>query len=224
MTNSRSKSPIGPYSLPCARERESEERACVRESARHRLGAFAAQGMLEPIDCGPLYVCTGEVISAGIGGVIFILVLVGLLLALYCCSSARSKQQAALSLSLKQQLAKEDDADDFDRELKTAQIIPITLELQQVGLKLKATKKYVLRDVSAHFPNGSMVALMGASGSGKTTLMNTLLDRVPYGIPEGIVRVNGVVDGLAKAANLTGFVPQARHARTRVGRVATASA
>jgi len=171
-------------------------------------GEFCPPGMLEPIDCGPLYVCTGEVISAGIGGVIFILVLVGLLLALYCCSSARSKQQAALSLSLKQQLAKEDDADDFDRELKTAQIIPITLELQQVGLKLKATKKYVLRDVSAHFPNGSMVALMGASGSGKTTLMNTLLDRVPYGIPEGIVRVNGVVDGLAKAANLTGFVPQ----------------
>ena len=51
---------------------------------------------------------------------------------------------------------------------------------------LRAYASWVYIRATQHQPDaaGAMVALMGASGSGKTTFMNTVIDRVPYGIPE----------------------------------------
>ncbi|KAK4945987.1 hypothetical protein LTR10_014789 [Elasticomyces elasticus] len=44
--------------------------------------------------------------------------------------------------------------------------------------RVKSAVKDILKDVSAHFPNSSLTAIIGASGSGKTTLLNVIAHRI----------------------------------------------
>ena len=43
------------------------------------------------------------------------------------------------------------------------------------------THKYILKDVDARLPSGSLTAIIGSSGSGKTSMMNALSDRLKGG-------------------------------------------
>ena len=45
-------------------------------------------------------------------------------------------------------------------------------------------------------------------GAGKTSFMNALLSRAPYADITGAISVNGINDGIRKAPNVVGFVPQ----------------
>lgn len=85
---------------------------------------------------------------------------------------------------------------------------PVTVEFQNVGMKLKSNGKEILAGVTGYYPPGSLVALMGPSGGGKTTFMNALLGRASCAHVSGSVKINGVEGGLTKAANIVGFVPQ----------------
>jgi len=104
----------------------------------------------------------------------------------------------------------DDSLADFGKNFKL-DIKPVAIEFENMGMTIKGAKKGtppILQGVSGHFPPGSLVALMGPSGCGKTTFMNAVIDRAPYGIIEGSVKINGVPNGLAKAGNVVGFVPQ----------------
>src|SRR5262250_2688156 len=68
------------------------------------------------------------------------------------------------------------------------------LDVQHLKVSYGATR--VLRDVSFHVPERSIVALLGGNGSGKTTTLNVLSGLLtPQG---GTVTLNGErIDGLA---------------------------
>ncbi|KAJ3441223.1 white-brown complex [Anaeramoeba flamelloides] len=49
---------------------------------------------------------------------------------------------------------------------------------------------------------------MGPSGAGKTTFLNTLCGKASYGIPSGLVEINGVEEPITEYKKVVGFVPQ----------------
>lgn len=64
-----------------------------------------------------------------------------------------------------------------------------TLTLNGVGFTYPGTQKQVLKDVSATFEKGQIVAIVGENGSGKTTLVK-LINRL-YEPSFGSIKVNG---------------------------------
>ena len=90
----------------------------------------------------------------------------------------------------------------------------VDLFFDRVGLRVRASGKVVLRDVSGSVVSGSVTAIMGPSGAGKTTLMSVLADRAGgYGVTTGdiAVHVGGARHaggGLGRLSSLVAFVPQ----------------
>ena len=67
--------------------------------------------------------------------------------------------------------------------------------------------RYLLKDISFHIPNGSLVLLLGGSGSGKTTLVNAIIG---YEQADATVLLNGVdvYRHYDRMKYRIGFVPQ----------------
>ena len=85
----------------------------------------------------------------------------------------------------------------------------VSIEFNNLGLKLKSSGELVLDGVTGEFPAGSLVAVMGGSGAGKSSFMSALADRAPYGEILGEVTLNGVPgDNIGKYPRLVAFVPQ----------------
>jgi len=53
-------------------------------------------------------------------------------------------------------------------------------------------KQYILQNISAHVPQGKLMAIMGASGAGKSSLLDILAGRVKSGQVTGDICVGGV--------------------------------
>ena len=68
-------------------------------------------------------------------------------------------------------------------------------------------KRYLLKDISLHIPNGSLVMLLGGSGSGKTTFVNAVIG---YEKADADIRLNGhdVYRDYDQVKYRIGFVPQ----------------
>eukprot|EP00398_MALV-I-01_sp_L67-1_P001039 gene1039-593_t len=91
----------------------------------------------------------------------------------------------------------------------TDKLDPVVISTIGLSMQLKASNKYVLRDVSAHFPPASLNAVMGASGAGKTTFMNALAGRATYGNISGEIFIDGVDMRFdSENAPSIGYVPQ----------------
>ena len=68
-------------------------------------------------------------------------------------------------------------------------------------------KRCLLKDISLHIPNGSLVLLLGGSGSGKTTFVNAVIG---YEKADASIHLNGrdVYKEYAQVKYRIGFVPQ----------------
>lgn len=82
------------------------------------------------------------------------------------------------------------------------------IQFEELGLVLRSTGKRVLHGVTGEIRHGELTCVMGLSGAGKSTFITTLAGRAHYGIPEGIIRVNGVERKLTSFNLRVGFVPQ----------------
>ena len=51
----------------------------------------------------------------------------------------------------------------------------LSVNLRERSVKDVFKTRYLLKDISLHIPNGSLVLLLGGSGSGKTTLVNAII-------------------------------------------------
>ena len=69
------------------------------------------------------------------------------------------------------------------------------------------TKRYLLKDISIHIPNGSLVLLLGGSGSGKTTFVNAVTG---YEKADATALLNGkdIYKDYGEMKYRIGFVPQ----------------
>jgi len=173
-------------------------------------GEFCYQGCISPLECSGLLNCPdGCTIVAGFAGSIIFAIIALLLLGL--CIVMKVREASILKRS---NLAHDEFLDDslevFGKKFKF-DIKPVSIEFENMGMRLKVAKPGtppLLQNINGHFPPGSLIALMGPSGCGKTTFMNAIVDRAPYGIVSGTVKVNGVINGINKANNVVGFVPQ----------------
>lgn len=95
---------------------------------------------------------------------------------------------------------------------------PIDIKFQHISLRLRASGRLILSDVSANLRAARLTAVMGPSGSGKTSLLTALAGRATYAQMAGLVLVNGVPDRIQRYRRVTGFVPQddVMHARLSV--------
>ena len=84
----------------------------------------------------------------------------------------------------------------------------ISIEFDNLGVKLKSSRKCILEGVSGEFRSKRVAAIMGPSGAGKTTFMNALCGRAYYGTTTGSIRINGQTSSIAAIKPLRGFVPQ----------------
>jgi len=82
------------------------------------------------------------------------------------------------------------------------------IQFEELGLTVRSTGKRVLYGVTGEIRHGELTCVMGLSGAGKSTFITTLAGRAHYGIPEGIIRVNGVERKLTSFNLRVGFVPQ----------------
>jgi ABC-type multidrug transport system ATPase subunit len=82
------------------------------------------------------------------------------------------------------------------------------IQFEELGLTVRSTGKRVLHGVTGEIRHGELTCVMGLSGAGKSTFITTLAGRAHYGIPEGIIRVNGVERNLTSFNRRVGFVPQ----------------
>ena len=171
-------------------------------------GTLCMAGFTEPIQCSSFALCPAGSTTRGIirGSIVLSLIILFIGLILGFVLQRRQNQQLEASAKLRS---------DF-KATKGEQLgsgLPISnssvrLRFKNVGMKLKSNGATIVDGVSGYFPAGSLVALMGPSGAGKTSFMNALLSRAPYADITGAISVNGINDGIRKAPNVVGFVPQ----------------
>jgi len=173
-------------------------------------GEYCFEGSVSPTDCRPLINCPDgcKRVAGFLSIAVFVLITIAVL-ALMCVTRIRETAMLTASQEAHDEYLG-DGLDTFGEQFKL-DIKPVGIKFVNMGLTIKGAKPDVppiLQGVTGHFPPGSLVALMGPSGCGKTTFMNSVIDRAPYGIITGSVEINGVPNGLAKAQNVVGFVPQ----------------
>ena len=141
---------------------------------------------------------------------------------MYMYRSANLRRQVAVG-----HLQRRKDAEDYINKLRvsagfgiktnvietmrglTERLDPCVISTLGLSMRLKSNKKYVLREVSAHFPPASLNAVMGPSGAGKTTFMNALAGRANYGDISGKILIDGVESQFGqKGSPKIGYVPQ----------------
>jgi ABC-type multidrug transport system fused ATPase/permease subunit len=83
-----------------------------------------------------------------------------------------------------------------------------TMSISFSHLKLIASKKVIIENLSGRIRGGKLTAVMGLSGSGKTSLLNVLAGRAFYGTVTGEIKINGRRDNLRWHRGLVGYVPQ----------------
>ncbi len=83
----------------------------------------------------------------------------------------------------------------------------LSVDLSDRSVKDMNKTRYLLKDISLHIPNGSLVLLLGGSGSGKTTFVNALTG---YEKANAKVMLNGmdVYEQYEQIKYRIGFVPQ----------------
>eukprot|EP00913_Durusdinium_trenchii_P012153 g11414.t1 len=81
----------------------------------------------------------------------------------------------------------------------------ISIEFDNLGVKLKSSRKCILEGVSGEFRSKRVAAIMGPSGAGKTTFMNALCGRAYYGTTTGSIRINGEPSSIAEIKQFRGF-------------------
>lgn len=83
----------------------------------------------------------------------------------------------------------------------------LTILLRERSVKDFSKKRYLLKDISLHIPNGSLVLLLGGSGSGKTTFVNAVIG---YEQADADIFLNGsdVYKDYSRMKYRIGFVPQ----------------
>ncbi|MBP3735990.1 MAG: ABC transporter ATP-binding protein [Lachnospiraceae bacterium] len=88
-----------------------------------------------------------------------------------------------------------------------AQTSGLSVDLADRSVKDMNKTRYLLKDISLHIPNGSLVLLLGGSGSGKTTFVNALTG---YEKANAKVILNGmdVYEQYEQIKYRIGFVPQ----------------
>eukprot|EP01155_Anaeramoeba_flamelloides_P023511 Anaeramoba_flamelloidesa807698_426.p1 GENE.a807698_426~~a807698_426.p1 ORF type:complete len:1402 (+),score=332.06 a807698_426:290-4207(+) len=85
----------------------------------------------------------------------------------------------------------------------------LDFRFENLGLRIKGRSgKIVLKGVTGKIIHGRVTAIMGPSGAGKTTFLNTLCGKASYGIPSGLVEINGVEEPITEYKKVVGFVPQ----------------
>ncbi|KAJ3451100.1 abc transporter g family member [Anaeramoeba flamelloides] len=85
----------------------------------------------------------------------------------------------------------------------------LDFRFENLGLRIKGRSgKIVLKGVTGQIRHGRVTAIMGPSGAGKTTFLNTLCGKASYGIPSGLVEINGVEEPITEYKKVVGFVPQ----------------
>lgn len=83
----------------------------------------------------------------------------------------------------------------------------LSVNLRERSVKDVFKTRYLLKDISLHIPNGSLVLLLGGSGSGKTTLVNAIIG---YEQADATILLNGsdVYKDYDRMKYRIGFVPQ----------------
>ena len=86
----------------------------------------------------------------------------------------------------------------------------IYLETQGINYSIQndEDKVHILKNVSAQFLPGSLLALMGPSGAGKTTLLNILGGYTSGGDLTGSIKCNSMEGIPPGFKNISSFIPQ----------------
>jgi ABC-type multidrug transport system ATPase subunit len=121
---------------------------------------------------------------------------------------ARPSRAPSRGEQVEQELEQEE-----ERKEKARKDFRISIEMQNLGLELKANReKKVVAGVNGFFNHSEVCAIMGPSGAGKTSVLSTVSGRAgSYGVTTGSIIVNGdrkSTSGLARFSKVVGFVPQ----------------
>jgi len=83
----------------------------------------------------------------------------------------------------------------------------LSVELVKRTVRDNFQERYLLKDISLHIPNGSMVLLLGGSGAGKTTFVNAVIG---YEQADATMLLNGadIYKDYDRMKYRIGFVPQ----------------
>lgn len=87
----------------------------------------------------------------------------------------------------------EGDTSSSDEDIKGVATNETVFTWQNVNYTIpyKGAERKLLQDVQGYVRPGKLTALMGGSGAGKTTLMNTLAQRIHFGVVQGDFLVDG---------------------------------
>ncbi|KAI9251063.1 hypothetical protein BY458DRAFT_524198 [Sporodiniella umbellata] len=130
-------------------------------------------------------------VTIGLSGVSFFLVLIGALFTYY---STKPNESGTIQI-----------ADDEAGKLM-AEHTPTSLLFDDISYTVN--NKKVLENVCGLVEPGQVMAIMGASGAGKTTLLDILAKRLKSGTASGSIHVNGQNISPDRYKNLIGYVDQ----------------